>query len=152
MADSESRRGAIEVAAGPLREHLREEHDEIAAAQRALRQAERVHDLAIELAERQLQAARSAEPLASYGHEVILCADRLTTPDGNHELTPEVRARVETAPEGGPSDHELTLIIEAPGWRREVTFPHRDQRKMRGWQRRSRPQRATRPRSARPIT
>jgi len=130
VAHSESKRGAIEVAAGPLREPLREEHDEIAAAQRALRQAERVHDLAIELAERQLRAARCAEPLDSYGHEVILYADRLSTAEGNHELTSEVRARVEASPDGG-SSHEATLIIEAPGWRREVTFPRRDQRKMR---------------------
>ncbi|MEK6229303.1 MAG: PH domain-containing protein, partial [Actinomycetota bacterium] len=109
----------------------REEHDEIAAAQRALRQAERVHDLAIELAERQLRAARCAEPLASYGHEVILYADRLSTPHGNHELTPEARARVEAAPGAGRSPHEMVLLIEAPGWRREVTFPRRDQRKVR---------------------
>ena len=54
---SESKREAIEVAARPLRELLREEHDEIAAAQRALRQAEKAHDRAIELAEQQLRAA-----------------------------------------------------------------------------------------------
>ena len=89
MAASESKREAIEVAARPLRDLLREEHDEIAAAQRALRQAEKAHDRAIELAERQLRAARTAEPLASYGHELILYADRLSTADGNHELTPD---------------------------------------------------------------
>lgn len=127
MAHSESKREAIEVAARPLRERLVEEHDEIAAAQRALKQAEKVHDRAIELAGRQLQAARSAEPLSCYGHEVILYADRLSTIDGNHVLTPEVRARVETVP--GPD--RLVLSIEAPGWRREIPFPRRDQRKMR---------------------
>jgi hypothetical protein len=132
MAASESKREAIEVAARPLRELLREEHDEIAAAQRALRQAERVHDRAIELARRQLRAARTAEPLASYGHEVILYADRLSTADGNHELTPEVRARVETRPEAGRFPrHEMVLVLETPTWRREVMFPRRDQRKVR---------------------
>jgi hypothetical protein len=38
---------------------VREEHDEIAAAQQALRQAEKAHDRAIEIAERQLRAART---------------------------------------------------------------------------------------------
>jgi Bacterial PH domain len=132
MAASGSRRDAIEVAASPLRELLREEHDEIAAAQRALRQAERAHDRAIELAERQLRAARTAKPLAAYGHRVILYADQVSTEDGNHELTPEVTARTETAPEAGPPHRrELTLTIEAPTWRREVVVPRRDERKVR---------------------
>jgi hypothetical protein len=132
MAASDSRRDAIEVAASPLRELLREEHDEIAAAQRALRQAERAHDRAIELAERQLRAARTAKPLAAYGHRVILYADQVSTEDGNHELTPEVTARTETAPEAGPPHRrELTLTIEAPTWRREVVVPRRDERKVR---------------------
>ena len=121
MAHSDSKRDAIEVAARPLRELLVEEHDEIAAAQQALRQAEKVHDRAIALAERQLRAARTAEPLAAYGHDVILYACRISTAEGNHELTPEVKARVEAA----------DLIIEAQGWRHEIPFPHRDQRKMR---------------------
>jgi len=121
MAPSESRRDAIEVAARPLRELLREEHDEIAAAQAALRHAENVHDRAVELAGRQLRSARSAEPLACYGHEVILYADRISTADGNHELTTEVRAHAEAG----------VLSIEAPGWRREISFPHRDQHKLR---------------------
>jgi Bacterial PH domain len=124
MAHSHSKREAIEVAARPLRELLVQEHDEIAAAQRALRHAERTHDLAIELAQRQLRAAQTAEPLASYGHEVILYADCLSTGEGNHALTPEVKARLET--EKGRS----VLVIEAPGWRHEVTFPHRDNRKV----------------------
>ena len=82
---------------------MREEHDEIAAAQQALRQAEKAHDRAIEIAERQLRAARTAKPLAAYGHEVILYADRLSTADGNHELTPEVRARIDVGPSSGLS-------------------------------------------------
>ena len=132
MAASESKREAIEVAARPLRDLLREEHDEIAAAQRALRQAEKAHNRAIELAQRQLRAARTAEPLASYGHEVILYADRVSTADGNHELTPAVSARIEDRPGAGRFHrHELTLKIEGPTWRREVTFPRRDERKMR---------------------
>ena len=132
MATSDSRRDAIEVAATPLRELLREEHDEIAAAQRALRQAEKAHDRAIQLAERQLRAVKTAKPLAAYGHHVILYADRVSTADGNHDLTPEVRARIETPPEARRSHrHEMTLTIEAPTWRREVVFPRRDERKLR---------------------
>jgi hypothetical protein len=130
MAASDSKREAIEVAARPLRELLREEHDEIAAAQRALRQAEKAHERAIELAQRQLRAARTAEPLAAYGHEVILYADRLSTAGGNHELTPEVRARIEDTPGTGRFHRQLTLKIEGPNWRREVTFPRRDARRM----------------------
>ena len=121
MAPSDSKRDAIEVAAGPLRELLREEHDEIAAAQRALRQAEKEHDNAVELAERQLRAAKTAKPLAAYGHHVILYADCVSTADGNHDLTPDVRARVD----------ELTLTIDGPKWRHEVAFPRRDKRKVR---------------------
>jgi PH (Pleckstrin Homology) domain-containing protein len=130
MAASDSKREAIEVAARPLRELLREEHDEIAAAQRALRQAEKAHERAIALAQRQLRAARTAEPLSAYGHEVILYADRLSTAGGTHELTPEVRARIEDTPGTGRFHRQLTLKIEGPNWRREVTFPRRDARRM----------------------
>jgi Bacterial PH domain len=132
MVASESKHEAIEAAARPLRELLREEHDEIAAAQRALRQAEKAHNRAIELAQRQLQAARTAKPLASYGHELILYADRLSTAGANHELTPEVSARIEESPGAGRFHvHELKLKIEGPTWACEVRFPHRDERKMR---------------------
>ena len=109
------------MAARPLRELLREEHDEIAAAMRVLREAEKAHNHEIELAQRQLRSARTAQPLDSYGHEVILYADRLSTADGNHPLTPGVRARIEGR----------VLAIEGPGWRREIGFAHRDERKLR---------------------
>jgi hypothetical protein len=132
MAASESKREAIEVAARPLRELVREEHDEIAAAQRALRNAEKAHDRAIELAQRQLLAARSAEPLSAYGHEVVLYADRLSTAGGTHELTPEVNAWIEeSAVAGRVHRRELTLKIAGSTWREEVTFPRRDERKLR---------------------
>jgi hypothetical protein len=132
MAASDSKRDAIEVAARPLRELLREEHDELAAAQRALRQAEKVHDRAIELAGRQLRAAKAAKPLAAYGRHVILYADRVSTADRNHDLTREVRAWTETPAEAGRSRrHEMVLTIEAPTWRREVVFPRRDEGKVR---------------------
>ncbi len=132
MTASESKREAIEVAARPLRELLREEHDEIAAAQRALRQAEKAHDRAIELAERQLRAAETAEPLASHGHRVVLYADKVSTADGNHDLTPEVRAWAEVLPEAGRlSRRGVVLVIEAPTWRREVAFPRWDERRVR---------------------
>jgi hypothetical protein len=131
MAASERKCEAIEVAARPLRELLREEHDEIAAAQRALRQAEKAHERAIELAQRQLRAARTAEPLAAYGHEVILYADRLSTAGGTHELTSDVSARIKDRPRAGRFHRQLTLEIEGPTWRREVTFPSRAERRMR---------------------
>ncbi len=132
MAASDSKRDAIEIAARPLRELLRQEHDEIAAAQRALRQAEKEHDHAIELAERQLRAAKTAKPLAAYGHRVILYADCVSTAEGNHELTPEVRARIEARPDAGRFHRGQTILtIEGPNWRREVAFPHRDARKVR---------------------
>lgn len=132
MAASDSKRDAIEVAAQPLRELLREEHDEIAAAQRALRQAEKAHNRAIELAKRQLRATKTAKPLAAYGHHVILYADRVSTADGNHDLTPEVRARIETRPKEGRSQRrEMTLTIEAPTWRHEIVFPRQDERRIR---------------------
>jgi hypothetical protein len=129
---SESKRDAIEVAARPLRELLREEHDEIAAAQRALRQAEKAHDRAIELAERQLRAAETAEPLASYGHRVVLYADKVSTADGNHDLTAGVRAWAEVRTDAGRlSRRGVVLVIEAPTWRREVAFPRWDERRVR---------------------
>ncbi len=132
MAASESKREAIEVAARPLRELVREEHDEIAAAQRALRHAEKVHNRAIELAQRQLRAARTAEPLAAYGHELVLYADRVSTVGGTHELTPEVSAWIEHSPVASRLHRPaLTLKIVGPTWRREVTFPRRDARKLR---------------------
>ena len=132
MAASESKREAIEVAARPLRELVREEHDEIAAAQRALRHAERAHIRAIELAQRQLRAARTAEPLAAYGHELVLYADRVSTVGGTHELTPQVSAWIEDSPVAGRLHrHERTLKIVGPTWRSEVTFPRRDERKLR---------------------
>ena len=132
MAASESKREAIEVAARPLRELVREEHDEIAAAQRALRHAEKAHIRAIELAQRQLRAARTAEPLAAYGHELVLYADRVSTVGGTHELTPQVSAWIEDSPVAGRLHrHERTLKIVGPTWRSEVTFPRRDARKLR---------------------
>ena len=132
MAASESKREAIEVAARPLRELVREEHDAIAAAQRALRQAEKAHSRAIELAQRQLLAARSAEPLSACGHEVVLYADRLSTTDGTHDLTPDVSAWIEESRVAGRVHrHELTLKMAGPTWRDEVSFPRRDERKLR---------------------
>ena len=91
----------------------------------------RTHNRAIELAQRQLRAARTAKPLASYGHELILYADRLSTTAGNHDLT-SVSARIEGTPDAGRFHRDdLTLKIEGPTWRREVRFPRRDERKMR---------------------
>ncbi len=121
MKASQRKREAVEVAAQPLRELLRAEHDEIAAAQRALRQAEKAHDRAIELARRKRKAAKTSEPLSAYGHQVILFADRLSTEEANHELTSDVSARVEGR----------RLVVEGPDWRREVEFPRHDERKVR---------------------
>ena len=56
----------------------------------------------------------------------------MSTVGGTHELTPEVSAWIEDSPVAGRSHrHELTLKIEGPTWRREVTFPRRDARKLR---------------------
>jgi hypothetical protein len=132
VADSESKREAIEVAARPLRELQRAEHDEIAAAQRALSEAEREHAKAIERAQHDLRAAKEASPLAAYGHRVILFHDRISTPAGNHALTSSVKAVVEVGPakRRGLRRH-LTLRIEEPGWTETVRFPRRDERKVR---------------------
>jgi hypothetical protein len=82
VADSESKREAIEVAARPLRELQKAEHDEIAAAQRALSEAEREHAKAIEQAQHDLRTATEASALAAYSHRVILFHDRISTPAG----------------------------------------------------------------------
>ena len=144
MVASENKREAIEVAARPLRELLREEHDEIAAAQRVLRDAENAHNRAIELAQRQLRAARTAKPLASYGHELILYADRLSTTAGNHDLS-SVSARIEGTPDAGRFHRDdLTLKIEGPTWRRESGSPDGMSARCGGWPRRSNSPPATR--------
>lgn len=104
-----------------MREVLREEQDAIAAAQRALRVAEKQHDREIEFAERRLRAARTAAPIAGYGHHVALYADRVSTTDGDHELTPDVRAWLE----------DRVLTIEGPTWRHEVPVHRRDEARVR---------------------
>ncbi len=63
---------------------------------------------------------------------MILYADRLSTAGGTHELTPDISAWIEDSPVAGRLHrHVLTLKVEGPTWRREVTFPRRDERKMR---------------------
>ena len=50
--------------------------------------------------------------------------DKVSTADGNHDLTAEVRAWAEVRPEAGRlSRRGVVLVIEAPTWRREVAFP-----------------------------
>jgi Bacterial PH domain len=132
VANSDSRREAIEVAARPLRELQKAEHDEIAAAQRALSEAEREHAKAIEQAQHDLRTATEASALAAYGHRVILFHDRISTPAGNHALTSSVKAVVEEPPaERRALRRHLTLRIEEPGWTETVRFPRRDERAVR---------------------
>ena len=99
-ADSRHRkREALEAAAREVRAAQGTDRDEILAAQRALRQAERTYDLAVDRAQRDVALARAPTPIAAYGRRLILYDDRLSTPEQTHELTPSVRARVEGAPE-----------------------------------------------------
>jgi hypothetical protein len=130
---SDGRHRAIEVAARPLRELQKAEHDEIAAARHALWEAEKAHTRAIEASEHELRSATSAWPIAAYGHEVILFEDRLSTHSGNHALTPSVSARVEapSRKHHGVGHQHMTLVIEEPGWTETVKFPSRDEAQIR---------------------
>jgi Bacterial PH domain len=108
---------ALEAAANAIRDAQSSDRDEILEAQRALRQAEKAHDRAIDEARRDLAAARSLRPLVAFGHRLMLYEDRLSTPAGNRPLSPDVTATV-TA--GGARRRGLELVVEGPGWREVV--------------------------------
>jgi uncharacterized protein (DUF2126 family) len=79
------------------------------------------------LANRQRELQQEA-----FEYGVRLYADKVSTADGNHDLTAEVRAWAEVRPEAGRlSRRGVVLVIEAPTWRREVAFPRWDERRVR---------------------
>jgi hypothetical protein len=120
-------REALQVAARELRAAQGTDRDEILAARRALRQAERTHDRAIDRARRDAAIARAPNPIAAYGRRLILYDDRLSTPTRTHELVPSVRAQVAEA----PGQRSPRLVVEGPDWREEVRGHRRDEQALR---------------------
>ncbi len=127
-ADSRRDRKAHETAARELRLAQERDRDEILTARRALRQAERFYDQAVERAQRDLHLARAPNPIAAYGSEFILYDDRLSTPDRTLALDASVRAAVTDRAED-PSN--VDLVIEGPDWQEVVTGPRRDEESLR---------------------
>jgi hypothetical protein len=117
------KRKTLEAAAREFREAQGTDRDEMLAARRALRQAERVHDRAVDRAANDVAIARAPTPIAAYGRRLILYDDRVSTPTRTHELDPSVRARVADAPRG----RSRLLVVEGPDWREEVRGRHRDE-------------------------
>jgi hypothetical protein len=107
------KRRAVDTAAREFREARGSEHDEIVAARRALRAAERRHDHEVAEAERELGRARAPEVVAAFGHELVLYDDRVSTCDRTHPLTSDVSAHV--------TGDGTRLVAEGPGWREEVS-------------------------------
>jgi Bacterial PH domain len=127
-AASRLRKGkTLEGAAREFRAAQGTDRDEILAARRALRQAERLHDRAVDRAERDVAIARAPNVIAAYGHRLILYDDRVSTPTRTHELVPSVRARVAEA----PGHRAPLLVVEGPDWREEVQGRHRDEQALR---------------------
>jgi hypothetical protein len=131
MGHSERKRDAIEVAARPLRELQRSEIKQIGAAQRALRRADKQHERALRQAQHDLQAARTARPLAAYGRRLILYEDCLSTPDRNHLLTAEVTATVEERAAHGRGPRGVALVVAGDRWSEAVEGPVADERRLR---------------------
>ena len=131
MGRSERRRDAIEIAARPLRELQRSETDQIAAAQRALRRADREHERALRRARRDLRAARTARPLAAYGRRLVLFEDRLSTPDRNYPLTATVTAKVEQRAAGGRGGRGVALVVTGDRWSEVIEGSSADEGKLR---------------------
>jgi hypothetical protein len=110
-------RRALEAMAHEFREARGSDRDEILAAQRALRRAEKFYDRAIARAQRDLALARAPEPIAAYGHRVVLYDDRLSTPNETHPLVSTVRAEVRDSPR---QHGHVELTIAGPDWREIV--------------------------------
>jgi hypothetical protein len=127
-AASRRQRRARETAARELRAAQASDLDEILAARRALRQAERFYDRAVARAQRDLNIARAPSPIAAYGTRLILYDDRLSTPARTFALVSSVRAEV-TDRTGDPSS--VNLVVEGPDWRELVTGPKRDEQILR---------------------
>jgi hypothetical protein len=127
-AASRRKRTALETAARERREAQGSDRDEILAARRALRQAEKFYDRAVARAERDLNIARAPSPIAAYGSRLILYDDRLSTPARTFALVASVRAEV-TNRTGDPSS--VDLVVDGPDWRELVTGPKRDEQILR---------------------
>lgn len=121
-------RNALEAVAHEVRQAGVSDRDEILAARRALRRAERFYDRAVARAERDVATARAPEPIAAYGHKVVLYDDRLSTPSATHELVSAVRASVRESPRG---DRHVELAIEGPDWREAVEGRREDDEELR---------------------
>ena len=122
-AASRRKRRALETAAPGLRAAQTSDRDEILAAQRALRQAEKFYDRAVARAQRDLNIARAPSPIAAYGTRLILFDDRLSTPARTFALVPSVRAEVTDRAEDAS---KVDLVVEGPDWRELITGPKRD--------------------------
>jgi hypothetical protein len=120
-------RKTLDAAAREFRAAQGTDRDEILAARRALRRAERTYDLAVDRAERDVAIARAPTPIAAYGRRLILYDDRLSTPKRTHQLVPSVRARVAEV----PGHHAPRLVVEGPDWREEVSGHRRDEQALR---------------------
>jgi hypothetical protein len=119
---------ALEAVAHEFRQAGASDRDEILAARRALRRAQRFSDRAVARAERDVAIARAPEPIAAYGHRVVLYDDRLSTPSATHELVSAVRASVRESPRG---HGHMELAIEGPDWREAVEGGREDDEKLR---------------------
>jgi hypothetical protein len=122
-AASRRKQGALETAAPGLRAAQTSDRDEILAAQRALRQAEKFYDRAVARAQRDLNIARAPSPIAAYGTRLILFDDRLSTPARTFALVPSVRAEVTDRAQDAS---KVDLVVEGPDWRELITGPKRD--------------------------
>jgi hypothetical protein len=125
---SRRKRRALEPAAPGLRAAQGSDRDEILAARRALRQAEKFYDRTVARAQRDLNIARAPSPIAAYGTRLILYDDRLSTPARTFALVSSVRAEV-TDQTRDPSS--VNLVVEGPDWRELVTGPKRDEQILR---------------------
>ena len=81
-AASRRKRRALETAARELRAAQGSDRDEILAARRALRQAEKFYDRAVARAQRDLNIARAPSRSPPTVTRLILYDDRLSTPTG----------------------------------------------------------------------
>jgi hypothetical protein len=121
-------RNALETVAHEFRRARGSDRDEILAAQRALRRAEKIYDRAVARAKRDVASARAPEPIAAYGHRVVLYDDRLSTPSATHELVRGVRASVHESPH---RHGRAELVVEGPDWREVVEGAREDDEKLR---------------------
>jgi Bacterial PH domain len=121
-------RSALDAMAHEFRGARGSDRDEILAARQALRRAEKFYDRAIARAQRDLAIARAPEPIAAYGHRVVLYDDRLSTPHATHALVSAVRARVR---ESSRRPGHVELAIDGPDWREVVQGDRKDEETLR---------------------